>query len=136
MLIAALLVNADNISFHDEATSKKEGIENLSRMLAANTSAATAEKIFSRVLLNGRLWQYGLGKGRGYFPRSCPGKLTSYRGPLNADTGKRWFEGLKRLDGKPIDIAFGFIGTWGLIQHSFYNTCSVWVTLFRDEENL
>ena len=52
MLIAALLVNADNISFHDEATSKKRVIENLSRMLAANTSAATAEKIFQVLLLS------------------------------------------------------------------------------------
>ena len=55
MLIAALLVNADNISFHDEATSKKRVIENLSRMLAANTSAATAEKSF-KFCLNVNVW--------------------------------------------------------------------------------
>jgi PTS system nitrogen regulatory IIA component len=50
MLIAALLINADNISCHDSATSKKRVIENLSHLLAANTGAATTDVIFQALL--------------------------------------------------------------------------------------
>ena len=64
MLIASLLVNADNIHCNENSiTSKKRLIENLSQYLAANTQALPANRIFQAMIERERLGSTGLGKG-------------------------------------------------------------------------
>jgi PTS system nitrogen regulatory IIA component len=129
MLIAALLVNADNISFHDEATSKKRVIENLSRMLAANTSAATAEKIFQVLLERERLGSTGLGKGVAIPHARVPGLTHTVAAMLTLETPIDF----ESADNKPIDIAFGLLVPEDDTEHHLQHLSRL-VTLFRDEE--
>lgn len=129
MLIAALLVNADNISFHDEATSKKRVIENLSRMLAANTSAATAEKIFQVLLERERLGSTGLGKGVAIPHARVPDLTHTVAAILTLETPVEF----EAADGKPIDIAFGLLVPEDDTEHHLQHLSRL-VTLFRDEE--
>ena len=64
MLIAALLVNSDNIHCKDSAaTSKKRVIESISLQLAANTGLISADAIFDALFDRERLGSTGLGKG-------------------------------------------------------------------------
>ncbi|PHS24366.1 MAG: PTS sugar transporter subunit IIA [Methylophaga sp.] len=64
MLIAALLVHADNIQCHDSsATSKKRVIEKISHQLAANTGLISADAVFDALFDRERLGSTGLGKG-------------------------------------------------------------------------
>lgn len=64
MLIAALLVNSDNIRCKDNsATSKKRVIEKISHILAANTELISADAIFHALFDRERLGSTGLGKG-------------------------------------------------------------------------
>lgn len=129
MLIAALLVNADNISFHNLATSKKRVIENLSQMLATNTTATTAEKIFQVLLDRERLGSTGLGKGVAIPHARVPGlpntlaAMLTLSKPIDFDAA----------DGEPIDIVFGLLvpedDNVNHLQH-----LSRLVTLFRDVE--
>ncbi|THK41368.1 PTS sugar transporter subunit IIA [Methylophaga sp. SB9B] len=129
MLIAALLVNADNISFHDEATSKKRVIENLSRMLAANTSAATAEKIFQVLLERERLGSTGLGKGVAIPHARVPDLTHTVAAMLTLETPIDF----ESADNKPIDIAFGLLVPEDDTEHHLQHLSRL-VTLFRDEE--
>ncbi|MCB2426264.1 PTS sugar transporter subunit IIA [Methylophaga pinxianii] len=129
MLIAALLVNADNISFHDEATSKKRVIENLSRMLAANTSAATAEKIFQVLLERERLGSTGLGKGVAIPHARVPGLTHTVAAMLTLENPIEF----ESADGKPIDIAFGLLVPEEDTEHHLQHLSRL-VTLFRDED--
>ncbi|HCD05078.1 MULTISPECIES: PTS sugar transporter subunit IIA [unclassified Methylophaga] len=129
MLIAALLVNADNISFHDEATSKKRVIENLSRMLGANTSAATAEKIFQVLLERERLGSTGLGKGVAIPHARVPDLTHTVAAMLTLETPVEF----EAADGKPIDIAFGLLVPEDDTEHHLQHLSRL-VTLFRDEE--
>jgi len=129
MLIAALLVNADNISFHDEATSKKRVIENLSRMLAANTSAATAEKIFQVLLERERLGSTGLGKGVAIPHARVPDLTHTVAAMLTLETPIDF----ESADSKPIDIAFGLLVPEDDTEHHLQHLSRL-VTLFRDEE--
>jgi PTS system nitrogen regulatory IIA component len=129
MLIAALLVNADSISFRDPASSKKKVLENLSQKLAANTSATTAEKIFQVLLERERLGSTGLGKGVAIpharvpdLPHTVAAMLT-LENPVDFES----------VDGQPVDIAFGLLvpedDTDNHLQH-----LSRLVTLFRDPD--
>lgn len=64
MLIAALLVNSDNIRCKDNsATSKKRVIEKISHLLAVNTDLISADVIFQALFDRERLGSTGLGKG-------------------------------------------------------------------------
>ena len=129
MLIAALLVNADNISYHDEATSKKRVLENLSRLLAANSEALSAEKIFQVLLERERLGSTGLGKGVA-IPHARVPDLTHTIAAMLTLNEPVDFEA---SDGQPIDIAFGLLvpeeNSENHLQH-----LSRLVTLFRDAE--
>jgi PTS system nitrogen regulatory IIA component len=127
MLIAALLVNADSISFRDPATSKKKVLENLSQKLAANTSATTAEKIFQVLLERERLGSTGLGKGVAIpharvpdLPHTVAAMMT-LENPVDFES----------VDSQPVDIAFALLvpedDTDNHLQH-----LSRLVTLFRD----
>ncbi len=129
MLIAALLVNADNISYHDEATSKKRVLENLSRLLAANSENQTAEKIFQVLLERERLGSTGLGKGVA-IPHARVPDLTHTVAAMLTLAEPVDFEA---ADGQPIDIAFGLLvpedDSENHLQH-----LSRLVTLFRDAD--
>lgn len=129
MLIAALLVNADNIVYNDEATSKKRVIENLSRMLAANTSAATAEKIFQVLFERERLGSTGLGKGVAIPHARVPGLTHTVAAMLTLETPIEF----EAADNKPIDIAFGLLVPEDDTEHHLQHLSRL-VTLFRDEE--
>ncbi|WP_417549707.1 PTS sugar transporter subunit IIA [Methylophaga sp.] len=129
MLIAALLVNADNISFHDEATSKKRVIENLSRMLGANTSAATAEKIFQVLLERERLGSTGLGKGVAIPHARVPDLTHTVAAMLTLENPVEF----EAADSKPIDIAFGLLVPEDDTEHHLQHLSRL-VTLFRDED--
>lgn len=129
MLIAALLVNAENISFHDPASSKKKVLENLSQKLAVNTTATTAEKIFQVLLERERLGSTGLGKGVAIPHARVPGLSHTVAAMLTLDTPVPF----ESADSHPIDIAFGLLvpeeDTDNHLQH-----LSRLVTLFRDAD--
>lgn len=129
MLIAALLVNAENISFNDPASSKKKVLENLSQKLAVNTTATTAEKIFQVLLERERLGSTGLGKGVAIPHARVPGLSHTVAAMLTLDTPVPF----ESADNQPIDIAFGLLvpeeDTDNHLQH-----LSRLVTLFRDAD--
>lgn len=129
MLIAALLVNAGNISFHDEATSKKRVIENLSHMLASNTSAASAEKIFQVLLERERLGSTGLGKGVAIPHARVPDLTHTVAAMLTLETPIEF----EAADGQPVDIAFGLLVPEDDTEHHLQHLSRL-VTLFRDED--
>jgi PTS system nitrogen regulatory IIA component len=129
MLIAALLINADNIRCHDVATSKKRVIENLSQLLAANTPAATADTIFQALFERERLGSTGLGKGVAIPHARIPGINHTIAAMMTLDTPVNY----ESADNKPIDIVFGLLVPLdGNEQH--LQQLSRLVSLFRDEE--
>jgi PTS system nitrogen regulatory IIA component len=129
MLIAALLVNADSISFRDPASSKKKVLENLSQKLAANTSATTAEKIFQVLLERERLGSTGLGKGVAIPHARVPDLPHTVAAMLTLESPVDF----ESVDGQPVDIAFALLvpedDTDNHLQH-----LSRLVTLFRDPD--
>jgi PTS system nitrogen regulatory IIA component len=129
MLIAALLVNADNISFHDPASSKKKVLENLSQKLAANTAASTAEKIFQVLLERERLGSTGLGKGVAIPHARVPGLTHTVAAMLTLETPVAF----ESVDNQPIDIAFGLLVPEEDTDHHLQHLSRL-VTLFRDPD--
>lgn len=129
MLIAALLVNADNISHQDDAASKKRVLESLSHMLAANTPAANAEKVFQVLLERERLGSTGLGRGVAIPHARVPG-LSHTIGAMM--TLKKPVE-FESSDGQPIDIVFGLLVPDESTDHHLHHLSRL-VTLFRDAD--
>lgn len=129
MLIAALLVNADSISFHDPASSKKKVLENLSQKLAANTTATTAEKIFQVLLERERLGSTGLGKGVAIPHARVPGLPHTIAAMLTLETPVAF----EAVDNQPIDIAFGLLVPEEDTDHHLQHLARL-VTLFRNQE--
>ena len=129
MLIAALLVNAENISFHNPASSKKRVIETLSQMLAVNTTATTAENIFQVLLERERLGSTGLGKGVAIPHARLPGlthtiaAMLTLESPIDFDAA----------DNQPVDIAFGLLVPEDDTEHHLQHLSRL-VALFRDAE--
>lgn len=106
MLIASLLVNADNIRCQSSAaSSKKRAIESLSHLLVANTKAITADKIFQELLERERLGSTGLGKGVAIPHARIPGishtiaAMMTLASPINYEAA----------DNQPVDIIFGLL---------------------------
>lgn len=129
MLIAALLINADNISCHDSAASKKRVIENLSRLLAANTEAATTDTIFQALLERERLGSTGLGKGVAVPHARIPGITHTIAAMMTLETPVNY----ESADNKPVDIVFGLlVPEDGNDQH--LQQLARLVNLFREEE--
>lgn len=129
MLIAALLINSDNILCRDTASSKKRIIENLSQLLAKNTQATTADTIFQGLFERERLGSTGLGKGVAIPHARIPGithtiaAMMTLETPINYDSA----------DNKPVDIVFGLlVPEDGSEQH--LQQLARLVGLFRDEE--
>lgn len=106
MLIASLLVNADNVFCkNDSITSKKRLIETISDHLAANTQALTASKIFQALIERERLGSTGLGRGVAIPHARVPGitrtigTLMTLAEPINYES----------TDNEPVDIVFGLL---------------------------
>ncbi len=129
MLIAALLVNADSISYRDPASSKKKVLENLSQKLAANTTATTAEKIFQVLLERERLGSTGLGKGVAIPHARVPGLTHTIAAMLTLENPVAF----ESADSQPIDIAFGLLVPEEDTDHHLQHLSRL-VALFRDPE--
>ena len=129
MLIAAQLANTDNISHHNGAASKKRVIEELSKMLAANTRATTAEKIFHALLDRERLGSTGLGKGVAIPHARCPeiphtiAAMMTLEQPVDFESA----------DNQPIDIAFALLVPEEGGDHHLQHLARL-ATLFRDAD--
>lgn len=129
MLIAALLVNADNISHQDNAASKKRVLEKLSHMLAANTPAANAEKVFQVLLERERLGSTGLGRGVAIPHARVPGLPHTIGAMMTLQKPVEY----EASDGQPIDIVFGLLVPDESTDHHLQHLSRL-VTLFRDAE--
>lgn len=129
MLIAALLVNADSISFQDPASSKKKVLENLSQKLAANTTATTAEKIFQVLLERERLGSTGLGKGVAIPHARVPGLTHTVAAMLTLESPVDF----ESADGQPVDIAFGLLVPEDDTDNHLHHLSRL-VTLFREAD--
>lgn len=106
MLIASLLVDAENIFCKDESiTSKKRLIETISDHLAASTQALTANKIFQALVERERLGTTGLGRGVAIPHARVPG-ITRTIGTLMTLADPVDYEA---ADNEPVDIVFGLL---------------------------
>lgn len=106
MLIAALLVNSDNIICkYASANSKKRVIEKISHQLAANTGLVSSEVIFDALFDRERLGSTGLGKGvaipHARIPRITHtiAAILTLEHPVNFDA----------VDKKGVDIVFALL---------------------------
>ncbi|MFW5447250.1 MAG: PTS sugar transporter subunit IIA [Methylophagaceae bacterium] len=106
MLIAALLVNSDNIQCQDStATSKKRVIETISHLLAANTGLISDDAIFDALFDRERLGSTGIGKGVAIPHARVPGithtiaAMLTLNRPVNFDA----------TDKKSVDIVFALL---------------------------
>jgi len=127
MLIAALLINADNISCNNSASSKKRILENLSHMLAKNTDAASADSIFQALLERERLGSTGLGKGVAIPHARIPGLMHTIAAMMTLESPVNY----ESADSKPVDIAFGLLVPEDDGDHHLQHLSRL-VTLFRE----
>ena len=127
MLIAALLVNADNISCHDPASSKKRVLEKISHALASNTKAATADNIFQALLERERLGSTGLGKGVAIPHARIPGLTHTIAAMMTLESPVNY----ESADKQPVDIAFGLLVPEEDSEHHLQHLARL-VTLFRE----
>jgi PTS system nitrogen regulatory IIA component len=127
MLIAALLVNAEGISFQDSAASKKKVLENLSEKLATHTESIGADKIFQVLLERERLGSTGLGKGVAIPHARVPNLANSVAAMLTLETPINF----ESADGAPVDIVFGLLVPEDDNEHCLQYLSSL-VTMFRD----
>ena len=128
MLIASLLVNAGNIRCQDNtASSKKRVIENISHLLATNTEAATADKIFQALLERERLGSTGLGKGVAIPHARISGITHTIAAMMTlaspVDYGSP--------DNQPVDIVFGLLVPEDDSTHHLEHLSRL-VTVFRE----
>jgi len=127
MLIAALLVNADNIDCKNTAPSKKRIIENISNILAKSTPNISAETIFHALLERERLGSTGLGRGVAIPHARIPGlnhtvaAMMTLAAPVNYDAA----------DNKPVDIIVGLLVPEDGAEHHLRHLSRL-VTLFRE----
>jgi PTS system nitrogen regulatory IIA component len=106
MLIAYLLVNADNIHCNENSiTSKKRLIENLSQYLAANTQALPANRVFQAMIERERLGSTGLGKGVAIPHARVPGITETIATMMVLATPIDY----EAADNQPVDIVFGLL---------------------------
>jgi len=130
MLIAALLVNSDNILCHDTAPSKKRALEKLSTLLANNTNNISKERIFNVLLERERLGSTGLGKGVAIPHARIPDLRHTIAAMLTLDKPVNF----DAVDGKPVDILFGLLVPSGDDNEQHLQHLSRLVRLFRDAE--
>lgn len=129
MLIAALLVNADNISCHDSASSKKRVLEKISHALASNTEATTADHIFHALLERERLGSTGLGKGVAIPHARIPGLTHTIAAMMTLESPVNY----ESADKQAVDIAFGLLVPEEDGEHHLQHLARL-VTLFREPD--
>ncbi len=129
MLIASLLINADNIRCkYDVCSSKKRVIENMSQLLASNTESISADAIYQGLLDRERLGTTGLGKGVAIPHARISGishtiaAMMTLEAPIDYDAP----------DNKKVDIVFGLLVPEDGNEHHLQNLARL-VSLFRDE---
>jgi len=128
MLIAALLVDDTNIDCNNNASSKKRIIENISKMLAKNTSEEIgAETICKALQERERLGSTGLGRGVAIPHARIPGlthtvaAMMTLKNPVNYESA----------DDKPVDIVVGLLVPEEGGDHHLQHLSRL-VTLFRE----
>ncbi len=130
MLIAALLVNSDNIQCQNStATSKKRVIENLSHLLAANTNRVSANKIFQALLERERLGSTALGKGVAIPHARIPGITHAISVMMTLETPVDF----DAADKQKVDIIFGLVEPEDDNIHHLEHLARI-VTLLRDQQ--
>ena len=127
MLIAALLVNSDNILCHNSAASKKRAIENISHLLAANTDLVSADAIVQALFDRERLGSTGLGKGVAIPHARIPGLTHAIAVMMTLDTPIEY----DSADKQKVDIMFGLIEPEDDDVHHLEHLARI-VTLLRD----
>lgn len=106
MIIASLLVNAQNIRCQESnASSKKRLLENLSQLLANNTKVISADKIFQALLERERLGSTGLGKGVAIPHARIPGLTHTIAAMMTLETPVNY----EATDNQPVDIIYGLL---------------------------
>ncbi len=106
MIIASLLVNAQNIHCQESnASSKKRTLENLSQLLAKNTKVISADKIFQALLDRERLGSTGLGKGVAIPHARIPGLTHTIAAMMTLTTPVNY----ESADNQPVDIIYGLL---------------------------
>jgi len=127
MLIAALLVNADNIGCNDSASSKKRVIENLSHLLANNNAEVKADDIFQALFDRERLGSTGLGRGVAIPHARISGITRTIAAMITLEKPVKY----EALDKQPIDIAFALLVPEGEGEHHLEHLALL-ADLFRD----
>jgi PTS system nitrogen regulatory IIA component len=127
MLIAALLVNADNIDCHNSASSKKRIIETMSEMLAKNTPEISPETIFHGLLERERLGSTGLGRGVAIPHARIPGLNRTIAAMMTLETPVNY----ESADKKPVDIIVGLLVPEEGGEHHLQHLSRL-VTVFRE----
>ena len=128
MLIAALLINADNIRCHDPASSKKRVIESLSHLLAKNTVNIKADEIFQVLFDRERLGSTGLGRGVAIPHARISGITRTMAAMITLETPVKY----EAIDKHPIDIAFALLVPEGEGEHHL-DHLALLADLFRNE---
>jgi len=131
MIIASLLVNANNIHCNENSiTSKKRLLENLSHYLAAKIPTMTADRIFQVLLDRERLGSTGLGKGVA-IPHARVSGITEtiavlmvLNRPVDYDAA----------DNQPVDIVFGLLVPDGSDQFHLEHLARL-AEILRDQDN-
>lgn len=129
MLIASLLVNADNIHCKQTISSKKRLIETISEQLAANTQVIKADAIFQALFERERLGSTGLGKGVAIPHARIPG-ITNTVGTMMTLATPIDYES---ADNQDVDIVFGLLVPEEGSEYHLKHLARL-ATLFRDEE--
>jgi len=129
MLIASLLVNADNIHCSEKTiSSKKRLIEILSQYLANNTQTLSANRTFQALIERERLGSTGLGRGVAIPHARVPGitdtiaVMMTLASPINYDAA----------DNLPVDIVFGLLVPEDGDQYHLEHLARL-ATLLRDQ---
>ncbi len=127
MLIATLLVNADNIHCQVSASSKKKLIEKISHLLAENTGLISADAIFDALFDRERLGSTGLGKGVAIPHARVPSithtiaAMMTLEMPIDYDA----------TDNQKVDIVFGLLVPEDDDGHHLKHLARL-ATIFRD----
>ncbi len=130
MLIASLLVNANNIHCNENTiSSKKRLIESLSHYLAANTQAITVDVIFQALLERERLGSTGLGKGVA-IPHARVAGITETIATMMTIVSPIDYEA---PDSQPVDIVFGLLVPENNDQYHLEHLARL-AALLRDEQ--
>ena len=99
------LLQPDQISLGDDASSKKRALEHLSELLAAGTNTPSAETIYEKLLERERLGSTGMSQGIA-LPHA---RMKGIGKPVGAFIHLKQGIDFDATDHKPVDILFGLL---------------------------